>query len=137
MHAYRLAIAAVVAAVGFVSAASAADQFRLSPPPGWVKQSSKSGAVLGYWLEPNPSGFRQNLNLVDEPYGGTLAQYVAMNEGTMKRNSSEIQWGPEGDFKTCDGSHPAHFLSWKSSAFGRELVFEQALSVWYGRGYVL
>jgi len=137
MDAYRLGIAIAATLVMVVSAASAADQFKITPPPGWVKKASDSGAVLAYWVEPNPSGFRQNLNLVDEPFAGTLAQYVALNESTMKKSASQITFGPEGDFKSCDGGHPAHFLSWKSAAFGHKLVFEQAMSVWYGRGYVL
>ena len=137
MHAYRLGIAAALAVAILASAASAADQFKITPPPGWVKKASDSGAVLAYWVEPNPDGFRQNLNLVDDAFAGTLAQYVALNESTLHKSAGQIVFGTEGDFKSCDGNHPAHFLSWKSAAFGHKLVFEQAMSVWYGRGYVL
>jgi hypothetical protein len=127
--------AAAVAAVLAASAASAGDQFSIKPPAGWVKISGSSETFLAMWGEPHPSQFRQNLNLVAEYFTGTLAQYVAGNKHNAKATTPDIEFGPEAEISTCD-NHPAHFLPWKATMGGHKLIFEQVLSVWFGRGYV-
>jgi hypothetical protein len=88
------------------------------------------------WGEPPSGQFRQNINLVSEPFAGSLSDYVASSKQALKRTATDVDFGPEVDVKTCD-NHPAHVLAWKSTVFGHKLVFVQAASVWFGRGYVL
>ena len=131
-----LAVCAAVACAAAFSAATADDQYHVSPPDGWVQSSPDENGVLSVWGEPDPHGFRQNLNLISEPYHGTLSQYVRQNVASLSGHGSAIVLGPQADVNTCD-THPAHFISWKATIDGHPLVFEQVLSVWFDRAYVL
>ena len=134
MH-IRMTAAAVAATLLALAPAAAQDQFSISPPPGWSQVQGPDG-VLGVWITPDANGFRQNLNLVSEEFGGTLSDYVAATRRSIAAQGQGVKFGPEADAKTCT-SHTAHFLTWQSSMLGREMLFEQVLSVWDGRGYVL
>ena len=92
--------------------------------------------MLGLWVTPNANTFRQNINLVSEPYGGSLADYVAGNRAALENQEKDLKFGPEADSTTC-GTHPAHFITWEATMLGHDLLFEQMVSVWNGRGYVL
>ncbi len=128
--------AAAVAACASVAVALGADEYRITAPDGWVQGQPQSQGVVAVWTAPDADGFRQNLNLVSEPFQGTLAAYVSENVGAMQRHGSAIVMGPQADVATCD-THPAHFLAWKATIGGRPLIFEQTLSVWFDRAYVL
>lgn len=133
---HRLMTAAIVAAtlLSLVPAA-AEDQFAITPPTGWVQADGPTG-VLGLWVTPTSAQFRQNINLVAEPYAGSLADYVAQNREALSSAEKDLRFGPEADTKTC-GVHPAHFMTWEATLAGHDLLFEQMMSVWDGRGYVL
>ena len=137
MNVRRLSICTAAVCAAFLAAvASADDQYHVTPPDGWVQSTPSEAGVLSVWGEPHPQGFRQNLNLVSEAYHGTLASYVAQNVASLSGQGSAIVVGPQADVTTCT-SHPAHFLSWKGEMFGHHLIFEQVLSVWFDRGYVM
>lgn len=125
------AAAAIASAVPVV----AQDQFALTPPTGWVQTSTPTG-VLGLWVTPASNTFRQNINLVSEPFAGSLADYVAENRAALANQEKDLKFGPEADSMTC-GNHPAHFITWEATLLGHDLLFEQMVSVWNGRGYVL
>ena len=60
------AISTVAAAAAVILAAtvsSASDQFKITAPQGWEKQSSDNAGIIAYWVEPHPDGFRQNLKI--------------------------------------------------------------------------
>jgi len=130
-------IAAAIAAAAMISAATvfAQDQFAVTPPTGWVETGGPAG-VLGLWIEPNSNDFKQSLNLVSEPYAGSLAEYVAENRSALANQEKGAKFGPEADSMTC-GSHPAHFITWETTLLGHDLLFEQMISIWNGHGYVL
>src|SRR5215467_10078335 len=87
---------AALAAVIMLSAipVHAQDQFGITPPTGWVQTDSPAG-VLGLWVTPASNGFRQNLNLVSEPYSGSLANYVAANRDALSNQEKDLKFGPE------------------------------------------
>jgi len=134
----RLTIAVVLAvavAAAARSRALAEDQFKVDAPDGWT-QHTDAGPALASWIDPEADGFHQNLNLVSEPYHRSLDDYVSTNLAALHRKGSAIVVGPQASISTC-GTHPAYFISWKSTVFGHALIFEQSLSVWFDRGYVL
>jgi hypothetical protein len=131
----RIAAATAAAAIVSVAPVGAQDQFAVTPPAGWVRTSSSIG-VLGLWVTPKTSGFRQNLNLVSEPYSGSLADYVAENRAALSNQEKDLRFGPDADSRTC-GDHPAHLITWEATLFGHDLYFEQMVSIWDGYGYVL
>ena len=130
-------IVAAFAAVAMISstAAYAQDQFSVTPPSGWVQAGGPAG-VLGLWVDQNPNDFRQSINLVSEAYPGSLAEYVADKRAALAHQEQGLKFGPEADSTTCSG-HPAHFITWEATLLGHDLLFEQMISVWNGRGYVL
>lgn len=130
----RIAAGAIALSIFALAPAAAQDQFAITPPTGW-SQTNGPSAALGVWVSPDAAVFRQNLNLVSEPFDGTLAQYVAANRSVLAQQENALKFGPQADAKTC-GSHPAHFISWEATMLGHDLLFEQMLSVWNGRGYV-
>jgi len=131
----RMIAAFAAVAIGFAVPVVAQDQFSVTPPTGWVQADTPAG-VLGLWVTPNANTFRQNINLVSEPYGGSLADYVAGNRAALENQEKDLKFGPEADSTTC-GTHPAHFITWEATMLGHDLLFEQMVSVWNGRGYVL
>ena len=133
-RAYVAAVATALTVLATTAPASSQDTFTVTPPSGWVERDG-TAPVAEVWVEPDPAGFAQNLNVVSGDYADTLSDYVAGNRETLRRAGAGVVLGPEADVWTC-GSHPAHFISWKSTMLGRHLVFEQVLSVWGGRGYV-
>ena len=135
LGAVAAAALAVLSAVGTAPAGAGAE-YKLTPPAGWVQIAPPTTIVLAAWGEPAPTGFRQNMNVVSEPFAGSLADYVAKNLSTLQRTAPDLQLGPQTEVTTCN-DHPAHLLAWKSTVFGHKLVFLQVASVWFGRGYVL
>lgn len=133
----NIRIVAVLTAAALSTAVPvvAQEQFAVAPPTGWVQASSPTG-VLGLWVNPDSKGFRQNINLVSEPYAGSLADYVAENRAALAHQEKGLRFGPEADTVTC-GNHPAHFITWEATLLGHDLLFEQMVSVWNGHGYVL
>ena len=133
----NIRIVAAFAAAAMISAAPvfAQDQFSVTPPSGWVQAGGPAG-VLGLWVDQNPNDFRQSINLISEPYSGSLGAYVAENRSALANQEQGAKFGPEADSTTC-GSHPAHFITWEATLLGHDLLFEQMISVWNGRGYVL
>jgi hypothetical protein len=131
----RIAAASAAAAILTAAPVMASDQFAVTAPKGWVQTASPAG-VLGLWINPDPNDFRQNINLVSEPYAGSLADYVAENRSALANQEKDVKFGPEADSMTC-GNHPAHFITWEATLLGHDLVFEQMVSVWNGHGYVL
>ncbi|HEY7993613.1 MAG: hypothetical protein ACHQY2_02100 [Candidatus Eremiobacterales bacterium] len=133
----NIRIVAAVTAAAMISAVPvfAQDQFSVSAPTGWVQTGGPAG-VLGLWVEQNPNDFKQSLNLVSEPYSGSLTDYVAENRAALASQEKGAKFGPEADSTTC-GSHPAHFITWETTLLGHDLLFEQMISIWSGRGYVL
>ena len=133
----NIRIVAAFAAVAMISAepVHAQEQFSITPPSGWVQADGPAG-VLGLWVDQNPNDFRQSINLVSEPYSGSLSDYVAGNRAALANQEQGAKFGPEADSTTCSG-HPAHFITWEATLLGHDLLFEQMISVWNGRGYVL
>jgi len=131
----RIVIAFAAAAMISTAPAYAQDQFSVTPPSGWVQAGGPAG-VLGLWVDQNPNDFRQSINLVSEPYAGSLSEYVAENRAALVNQEQGAKFGPEADSMTC-GSHPAHFITWETTLLGHDLLFEQMISVWNGHGYVL
>ena len=131
----RVVAACAAAAIASAVPVVAQDQFAVTPPAGWVQTNSPTG-VLGLWVNPNPNGFRQNINLVSEPYAGSLADYVAESRSALANQEKDLKFGPEADSTTCS-NHPAHFITWEATLLGHDLLFEQMVSVWNGRSYVL
>jgi len=131
-----MAAAAVCAAMSLMTLpASAGDEYAVSAPSGWAKTDGPAG-VLGLWVQPNPPGFRQNINLISEPFDGSLDDDVAANRTALRAAEQSLRFGPESDVQTCV-DHPAHFMAWEATMYGRDLLFEQVMSVWSGRAYVL
>jgi len=133
----RFGLAAAAIAVCITAASTAAaDQFRFSPPAGWARTLATGGLVIAAWREPAPVGFAQNINIVAQPYSGTLSQYVDLNKTQLMRTFPSAVMGGDLSGSTC-GTHPAHYFAWQANLGGRDLIYEQVASVWFGRGYVV
>jgi hypothetical protein len=76
--------------------------FSFDPPKGWqvaefpgLKYRVSQGAP--------ENGFAPNINIVDERFSGTLAEYVDLNLESMKKVFIDLKILKREDFQTADG----------------------------------
>jgi hypothetical protein len=93
--------------------------FSYDPPKGWqvvefpgLKYRSAHG--------PAENGFAPNINVVDETFAGSLAEYVDGNLATLKKMFTDFKLLKREDFQTEDGL-PATRLVVEDNQQGRSL----------------
>jgi hypothetical protein len=84
--------------------------FSFDPPAGWVFRpfpGLKHQVAVG----PAASGFAPNINVVEEPFGGTLDAYVNGNLASMQRLFKEFHLLQRDDFRTAEGLEGARLIA--------------------------
>src|SRR6266481_3355461 len=79
--------------------------FSYDPPQGW-QIITFPGLKYRISHGPTQNGFAPNINVIDEPFRGTLAEYVDLNLVTMKKMFVDARLLKRDDFQTED-DHPA------------------------------
>jgi hypothetical protein len=93
--------------------------FSFSPPANWTVREFpglKYKVVVG----PVRASFASNINVVDEPFKGTLDDYVKANIGAMRMRFKKFKLEDQGDFKTTSGLRGARLVT-ESEQGGRLL----------------
>jgi hypothetical protein len=75
----------------------------LSAPPGWIVRDhpSKQGKMLMYATKQN--GFTPSINLLEDPFSGSLEQCVDLNLAYLLQQSTQFRQLTRGPFQTDGG----------------------------------
>jgi hypothetical protein len=76
--------------------------FSFVPPEGWAIIEIP-GLKFRTAAGPSSDGFAPNINIVDEPFGGSLDEYSEINITTMEQVFEDFDLISEEDFETDDG----------------------------------
>lgn len=112
--------------------AGAGVQVGFSPPPGWTRTSFPG--TIGAWVGPGAPVFRQNVNLVAEPYQGSVERLAGAALKQLHRVFPDLTLGVSQAASVC-GDHPAHYFAYITSMGGRRVLIEQMLTVWGKYGF--
>lgn len=76
--------------------------FSFDPPQGW-QEVQFPGLKYKVSCGPTESEFAPNINVVDEPFSGTLTAYIDLNIENMKKMFTDFTIVEREDFDTEDG----------------------------------
>lgn len=81
----------------------AAGKFSYVPPEGW-QMGELAGLKYQVAVGPVSDGFTPNLNIVDEAFEGTLAEYVQASLNTLRETLTDLNVIEESSLTTDDGA---------------------------------
>jgi hypothetical protein len=123
----RLATACALcfAIVGIASIATRVfgDSLPFLPPAGWQSTQPPRG-MLGVWVHPGDTDFRQNVVVGREPTQLSASAYAQHAVAALAKGLPGFQLGADENTTTC-GGRPAHYLSYSSVIHGHQILYEQ------------
>jgi hypothetical protein len=84
--------------------------FSFVPPKGWTIREFP-GLKFKIAAGPAAAGFAPNINVVDESFGGSLAEYVKLNLDTLPKVFQKSRVVNQGAFKTNAGLEGARAIT--------------------------
>ncbi|WP_165229996.1 DcrB-related protein [Aquisphaera insulae] len=87
-----------------------AGKFSFVPPPKWTTRSFP-GAKYQIVHGPPKDGFAPNINVIDEPFGGSMEQYAKASLATLEKALPEFKLKEQREFKTKSGLQGVRLVS--------------------------
>ena len=113
-----LVLASVAAAVTVVLA----DSVPFVPPAGWSSVRPPSG-ILGVWVHPGDTDFRQNIVVGRERTSLSVSDFDDRTIKQLRAALNGFQLGADQFTTTC-GGRPAHYISYGSFLNGHQIIYE-------------
>ncbi|HME82310.1 MAG TPA: hypothetical protein VKF82_09565 [Candidatus Eremiobacteraceae bacterium] len=124
----RQIAAALVAAVALtvVAAQVRGSQAPFMPPAGWTPIAPPKG-ILGVWVHPGDTAFRQNIVVSVEKTSLSTAAYGQHDIAQLQQSLAGFRLGADQATTTCGRS--AHYLSYAGLIDGHEVLFESMSTI--------
>jgi hypothetical protein len=123
----RAAIASMAAvAIALALAAPAWANQWFTPPGGW-QAVTHPRELLGAWVHPGDTGFRQNIVAGAERTSGSAMQWDEDAIPKLEAHLHQFVLGADSATTTC--GRPAHYLSYASIESGHKIIYEHMTTV--------
>jgi hypothetical protein len=109
--------------------------FSIDIPEGFTTQTIQ-GVASKIIVGPSVDDFAVNINVVAEPFKGTVSQYVAAGHELVQQQMPDVKLSEARDF-VIDAGLPAMHWTMRQTMGGKELVQEQFAVESPGKAFVI